>query len=198
MKIGPRRLYKILGSVIALPVFLLFFSSAFGATDLTVWLITSVPGGENAPVAGELEAFNHRFGADSSVTVVNTTDSFLCDQLLARNPEFSEPDWHMITSQRGLLNELVRFAHENHVLLNVRFLSWCRAFSYLQSALGRSEEEKKPDSMRLPDVAQVGDTWVGYLHDKDALMHRPETFSTCAGICITLAPNIGGPTGRGI
>ncbi len=83
----------------------------------------------------------------------------------------------MIVSQKAVLNELVRFAQENHVHLHVRFLSWCRAFSYLQSALGRSESEIKPDSMRLPDVAQVGDTWVAYLHEKDALMHRPDTFS---------------------
>ena len=177
MEIGLPRLCKIWDLSIAMPVFLLLFSSACGATDLTVWLIPSVPGGESAPTAGELEAFDRRSGSDGPVTVINTTDPFLCDQLLSRNPEFSEPDWHMIVSQKAVLNELVRFAQENHVHLHVRFLSWCRAFSYLQSALGRSESEIKPDSMRLPDVAQVGDTWVAYLHENDALMHRPDNFS---------------------
>ena len=143
---------------------------------MRLWLVSSTPGGDAIPDQDELSSFNLRFGANSPVTVSNTIDPFLCDQLLSRNPEYGEPDWQMVRSHCKLLDELVRFAEENRVRIVVRFLSCCRAFLHLDAAQNPDGKDGRRGTAPkdAPDVAQIGDTWAAWFADKDAMAAWPD------------------------
>ena len=173
MKVDSFLSNTVLSKLSIMPFLLFVLMGACEANDLTIWLIPSIPGGETVPGTADLEAFNRRFGQECPVTVANTNDPYLCDQLLLRNPEFSEPDWHMVFSQKELLVRLEDFAKDNQVHVSVRFLSWCRAFSYLRSAAAPVQKSRAHRDFQPPDIAQIGDTWVAYFADQEALLARP-------------------------
>jgi ABC-type glycerol-3-phosphate transport system substrate-binding protein len=141
--------------------------------SLTLWLMPALPPIKDTPVSGSqfeknLADFNGKFGAGSPVTVLNTTKPDLLSQLIAWNPEYAGPSWAMIKGQEEALEELARFARENRIHINVRFINWGKAFSELKDAAeakkqgGRSEE--------LPDLAQIGSTWVAYFASQGFLI----------------------------
>ncbi|MGH9800762.1 MAG: hypothetical protein ACRD82_10385 [Blastocatellia bacterium] len=70
------------------------------------------------------------------------------------------------------MDALRRFAKENNVRINVRFVWWVQAFDELR-AVAEGRQNAMLNNVRIaPDVAQVGSTWVGYFARSQALLPR--------------------------
>ena len=80
-------------------------------SDLTLWLIAiPVANASNSNLNWqnqdkEISLFNTEFGQEQTVTVLNTTQAWLKDQLISRNPESGEPDWQTIKAQRARIGD---------------------------------------------------------------------------------------------
>jgi ABC-type glycerol-3-phosphate transport system substrate-binding protein len=133
---------------------------------LTVWLMPNEPVdtkemvGQQA-IEEQVKLFNE---AQKNVTVLNTSDTHLREQLLAWNAEFAIPNWPIIKGQHRTLEALGRFAHQRGVHVQVLFVNWSRAFQELRQSLERPGGRK-----HAPDVAQVGSTWVPFFHNAKLL-----------------------------
>jgi ABC-type glycerol-3-phosphate transport system substrate-binding protein len=114
------------------------------------------------PVDVQVEDFNQEFGASCPVSVLNTTELSMRQQLVVWNQEFAVPNWAVVNGQRATLDALLRFAAATHVHVRVFFRTWNHALEDLVVAISGSAS---------PDVAQIGSTWVGYLSDSNALLH---------------------------
>ncbi len=125
----------------------------------------------------EISAFNNVYGNDGLVTVKNTTDALLRDQLIAPSPEYGEPDWSTIKRHRRTLTALKRFAETHNVHLNIRFVMWNRAFEHLTHTVGATATGDNNGKLTSPDVAQIGSTWIAYFDNSGAILThtgRPE------------------------
>lgn len=131
---------------------------------LRVWLLPAERG-VNTDVTDvrKLESLMDEF-RDSvvppGVLVENVSDPVLRAQLLAWNSEFAMPNFGWLRGQTATLQALGRFAKENGVQVKVRFNTWTNAFTELTDAVRIDQ---------LPDVAQVGSTWVARLGDEKLL-----------------------------
>jgi ABC-type glycerol-3-phosphate transport system substrate-binding protein len=143
---------------------------------LTVWLMPNEPAADVGPKAG-IDAEVKRFNEDlkrQSVTVLNTSDDYLRQQLLNWNPEFAVPSWGIIQGQSQTLRALGSFARKNGVAIRVLIVNWSQAFGDLQRALeGAGDSRLFP-----PDVAQVGSTWVAHFAKIRSLLAPSEPSQT--------------------
>jgi len=143
--------------------FILVLPAYAAAANLVVWLVPLVRDDSTGYVASQqqLAAFNEEFGVANAITVLNTTVPVLRDQLFVRNPESAEPNWPTIISQRQTLTALKRFATEQKITLDVRFIKWERMFSALNEALLGNNVASR---IQPPDVVQIGSTWKAYFN----------------------------------
>ena len=101
------------------------------------------------------------YGADSQVRCENLLNPMLKDQLVYNRGELGEPHWQRLFSQISLMKALKRFAQKNDHIVSVRFIMWGKLFSELQKAIHTNG---------MPDVFQVGSTWVKYFSDQGLLL----------------------------
>ena len=88
------------------------------------------------------------------VVLENTHDPVLRAQLLAWNQAFAMPNFGWVRGQTATLVALARFGKANGVRVSVRFNTWANALPELLRAASEHS---------LPDIAQVGSTWVSFL-----------------------------------
>jgi hypothetical protein len=136
---------------------------------VSVWLIPAenagpneIAQGENIP--GELDALRLSL-EKTGVRLLNVEDP-LAMKARSWNPQFSVPNFQVVATQRKTIRALQRFAEHHRVEVTVRLVTWDEAFGLLDAA--RTEG---PDA--LPDVAQVGTSWAGYLAGKRRIRSRP-------------------------
>jgi ABC-type glycerol-3-phosphate transport system substrate-binding protein len=150
-------------------------SEALGrqSQTVTVWLIPLEPADENTQA--DIDIFDRSVSRDGPVTVLNTRCRIYRDQLKNWNPEFDYPNFPIVKGQRQTIKALARFAKQNDVRINVRFVWWGQAFEELQKirAAGGDETCEDIEGGQLqvtPDVAQIGTTWVAYFAKRHALL----------------------------
>jgi len=86
---------------------------------LTVWLIPFDPPFEyicpeaKTPFKAHMDLFNQKWAA-SNITVLNTTVSWMVDQLVVWNPEYELPNWELIHGQEKTLAAIAKFSKINH------------------------------------------------------------------------------------
>jgi len=136
---------------------------------ITVWLIPSEEAEARAAsdavdIAKEIRDFNQSL-AHGSVRVLNTLPP-LDQQLIVWNSEFAVPNWAWVKNQTETIKALERFADLHKVKINVRFLTWDRAFADLN--LPRKADDQNPP----PDVVQIGTTWAAYFVSKGLIVSR--------------------------
>jgi len=142
---------------------------------LTIWIIPFEPPTEpihleeNIPLKDQLSWFNRKQAA-SNLTVLNTTVDWMVDQLVVWNSEFNLPNWSLICGQEKTLKALGQFAKENNVDLRVRFLTWKTIISGLENELSSRPKSALGEINRVPDVVQIGSTWVPYFAEKKILL----------------------------
>ena len=138
-------------------------SEVAGQKTITIWLIPSEPSSPDAGMPGmqncslphdmpqaltnnverEIENFNKRLAA-GHITVLNTQEP-LKAQLVNWSPEMAVPNWVWVRSQVVTLRTLERFAQQRGVHINVRFITWDRAFQDLRKALESDDDRGAPD-----------------------------------------------------
>lgn len=138
--------------------------------SLTAWLIPQELALEDR--AMDFNSFNREVSleGDGLVTVLNTTVPQYVSQLINWNPEFAYPNFSIIKGQRKTLSALCRFAKENKVRINVRFVWWGQAFQELQTTIRGSGNFTQSEFKIVPDVAQIGSTWVGYFTNSQVIL----------------------------
>lgn len=146
--------------------------SVMGQEDkkaLTIWLIPLELAATDQTM--DFDKFNEKVSEGGWVTVLNTTVGHYRAQLIAWNPEFAYPNFPIIKGQQRTLDALRRFAEQNQVHINVRFVWWGQAFEELRALTEGKMSAVVQDGVQIaPDVAQVGSTWVGYFAKKRALL----------------------------
>ena len=144
---------------------------------LVIWLIPMVRVAVHnyVPDPQELASFNKVYGRNQLITLSNTTDPVLRDQLLVRNPESPEPNWATILAQQDTLSNLSRFASQAKVRLTVRFLKWDRMFSALNQVFSRTRDPALP--IEAPDIAQIGTSWVKHFEQYSTIQDSSQESS---------------------
>jgi hypothetical protein len=144
--------------------------SAQTNAHLTAWLIpaedvspSNVAQGED--IRSQVDHFNRAL-AGTNLTVLNTIDP-LAMKLFSWNPEFAVPNAALVLSQRKTLAALSRFARNNNVDIDVRFMTWDDAVNLLRSINPKRHTEGDPD------VVQIGSTWAAYFAREPLIMSRP-------------------------
>jgi hypothetical protein len=178
-----KRLKKIYYAILHVTVFITFLiTGSASAADLVVWLVPLVRdcSPHHIPSEHDLKAFNSKYGIGKPVRVLNTTIPALRDQLLIRNPESPEPNLSTIISQQHTLTALQRFATNNDITLDVRFIKWGRMFSEINETLLK---KLSGNHIKPPDVVQIGSTWKSYLkkhmpiiQDDHVISSQPYTY----------------------
>ncbi len=141
--------------------------------SLTIWLIPLELAATDQTM--DFDKFNEKVSQGGWVTVLNTTVGQYREQLIAWIPEFAYPNFPIIKGQQKTLEALRRFAEQNQVHINVRFVWWGQAFNEAR-AIFEGKQNPVLDGVQIaPDVAQVGSTWVGYFAKKGALLPRDAT-----------------------
>lgn len=163
------------GSLLLAILLIQGLSEALGrqAQTVTVWLIPLEPADEDT--RADIDLFDRSVSQDGPVTVLNTRCRIYRDQLKNWNPEFDYPNFPIVKGQRQTIQALARFAKQNDVRINVRFVWWGQAFGELQKirAAGGGETCEDIEGVQLqvtPDVAQIGTTWVAYFAKRHALL----------------------------
>lgn len=136
---------------------------------ITVWLIPSEEAEARAAsnsgdIAHEIQLFNQSL-KDSPVRVLNTLPP-LDQQLIVWNSAFAVPNWAWVKNQVETIRALERFAVAHQIKINVRFVTWDRAFADLN--LPRHPDPNNPP----PDVVQIGTTWAAYFVSKGLIAPR--------------------------
>lgn len=103
------------------------------AQTVTVWLIPLEPADEDT--RADIDLFDRSVSEDGPVTVLNTRCRIYRDQLKNWNPEFDYPNFPIVKGQRQTIKALARFAKQNDVHINVRFVWWGQAFGELKNAV---------------------------------------------------------------
>ena len=173
MEVTPMN-WRLVVGLCALLVMLMVIPAGLAAQEapktLTIWLIPQELASKDKTM--DFDAFNREVEVGGWVKVLNTTVSYYRSQLTAWNPEFAYPNFPIIKGQRRTLDVLRRFAEQNNVTINVRFVWWGQAFDELR-AVTEGRQNAKQDNVRItPDVAQIGSTWVGYFARSQALIPR--------------------------
>jgi ABC-type glycerol-3-phosphate transport system substrate-binding protein len=142
------------------------------AQTVTVWLIPLEPADEDT--RADIDLFDRSVSQDGPVTVLNTRCRIYRDQLKNWNPEFDYPNFPIVKGQRQTIKALARFAKQNDVHVNVRFVWWGQAFEELQKISAAKGDETCEDveggQLRVtPDAAQIGTTWAAYFAKRNAL-----------------------------
>jgi hypothetical protein len=145
-------------------------ASQSSTRGVSVWLIPAENAGPNEIAQGEhipseLEALRLSLEG-TGVRLLNVEDP-LAMKARSWNPQFSVPNFQVVATQRKTIRALQRFAEHNRVEVTVRLVTWDEAFGLLDAA--RTEG---PDA--LPDVAQIGTSWAGYLAGKRRIRSRPD------------------------
>ena len=182
---GPARLFARLGgrsgvprriaiAIILAAVWLNFNVFAQTSRPITVWLIPSEEAEarattEPSKITGEIRGFNAALEhAEGRVRVLNTLPP-LDQQLIVFNEAFGVPNWAWVKNQIETIRALQRFSELHDVTINVRFITWDRAFSDL--TLPRKANMTSPP----PDVVQIGTTWAAYFASRDLIVSRPDS-----------------------
>lgn len=140
---------------------------------VTVWLIPSEEAevraaSDSADIAKEIRDFNQNLERDGRVRVLNTLPP-LDQQLIVWNPAFAVPNWAWVKNQTQTIIALQRFAASHDVDVNVRFITWDRAFADI------THPRKPNDPGPAPDVVQIGTTWAAYLVSKGMIISGAPT-----------------------
>jgi hypothetical protein len=153
-------------------VLILMSSTLLAAQNrpLTVWLIPSEEaearaGSDSNDITQEIQQFNQTL-KDGPVRVLNTVPP-LDQQLIVWNSAFAVPNWAWVKNQTETIRALQRFATLHKTRINVRFVTWDKAFASL--TLPRTPDENNPP----PDVVQIGTTWAAYFASKGLIVSRP-------------------------
>jgi multiple sugar transport system substrate-binding protein len=168
-----------------LVIFLILLPAAFSSAEtekqvndkvpLTIWIIPFEPPAETihleetVSLKDQLSWFNRKQAA-SNLTVLNTTVDWMVDQLVVWNTEFDLPNWSLINGQEKTLEALGDFAKNNNVNLRVRFLTWKTIVSELEDELNSRPKGASGEVSGVPDVVQIGSTWVPYFAEKKILL----------------------------
>lgn len=147
--------------------------AAFGQTarrQVSVWLIPAENAGPNDIAQGEripaeLEALRQSL-EKTGVHLLNVEDP-LAMKARSWNPQFSVPNFQVVATQRKTLKALQHFAETHNVEVIVRLVTWDEAFGLLSA-----RRTEGPDA--LPDVAQIGTSWAGYLAGNGQIRSRPD------------------------
>ena len=147
---------------------------------VTLWLIPIEPAVGHSPlikdqtpdVSKDILNFQRLFGPKNSVTVLNATPP-IDENLLTWNQEFFTTNWEILAGQIRTLKILQQFAKQKDVHINVLFVDWSKAFSELRLIAKSQIHQKSSEKIPLPDVAQVGSTWITYFKEKDRLLPIP-------------------------
>ena len=143
--------------------------------QLIIWIIPFEPPTETihleetVSLKDQLSSFNRKQAA-SNLTILNTTVDWMVDQLVVWNSEFNLPNWSLICGQEKTLESLGQFAKENNVDLRVRFLTWKTIISGLENELSSRSRSAPGEVNNVPDVVQIGSTWVPYFAEKKILL----------------------------
>jgi ABC-type glycerol-3-phosphate transport system substrate-binding protein len=138
--------------------------------EVRVWLIPAENAGPNDIAQGEripteLEKLRRSLEG-TGVRLLNVEEP-LAMKARSWNPQFTVPNFQVVATQRKTLGALQRFAQEHHVQVIVRFVTWDEAFGLLSA-----DRTEGPDA--LPDVAQTGSSWAGYLAARRKIRSRPD------------------------
>jgi ABC-type glycerol-3-phosphate transport system substrate-binding protein len=150
-------------------------ASAYGQDvrrSLTIWLIPLELADESTTIS--VDEFNEQVGEGGWVTVLNTTVPRFKDELKAWVPEFANPNFPIIKGQVKTIDALRRFAKQNDVHINVRFVWWGQAFQELQNFSNPEDEDGSNLNPIAPDVAQVGSTWLAYFGQRNVLLPQSQ------------------------
>lgn len=162
---------QILTAVVQCLLLLEFVGSATARSrPITVWLIPSEEAEARAAadpsaIGREIQAFNEGL-QKGRVRVLNTQPP-LAQQLIVWNAAFAVPNWAWVENQRETIRALQRFAASHNVDINIRFETWDRAFSDLNSP------RKLEGGIVPPDVVQIGSTWAAYFASHHMIVSRP-------------------------
>jgi ABC-type glycerol-3-phosphate transport system substrate-binding protein len=137
---------------------------------LTIWLIPLELADKDKTM--NFDEFNAEFSQGGWVTVLNTTVPYYRDQLIAWNPQFAYPNFPIIKGQRETLTALRRFAQENGIHINIRFVWWDQAFDELKATTEGKQSPMQDRIQIAPDVVMTGSTWIGYFAKKGTLLPR--------------------------
>jgi ABC-type glycerol-3-phosphate transport system substrate-binding protein len=137
---------------------------------LTVWLIPLELADKDKTM--NFDEFNAEFSQGGWITVLNTTVPYYRDQLIAWNPQFAYPNFPIIKGQRETLIALRRFAQENGIHINIRFVWWDQAFDELKATTEGKQSPMQDGIQIAPDVVMTGSTWIGYFAKKGVLLPR--------------------------
>lgn len=104
---------------------------------ITVWLIPSEEAEARAAIdpdviEKEIANFDRTFLAGGRVHVVNIRPP-LDKQLIVWNEAFAVPNWAWVKNQTHTIEALKRFATLHNVVINIRFITWDRAFADLNT-----------------------------------------------------------------
>lgn len=161
-------------AIILAAVCLNFNVFAETSRPITVWLIPSEEAEarattEPSKVSGQIREFNAALEhAEGRVRVLNTLPP-LDQQLIVFNEAFGVPNWAWVKNQTETIRALQRFSALHQVTINVRFITWDRAFSDL--TLSRKANMTSPP----PDVVQIGTTWAAYFASRGLIVSRPDS-----------------------
>jgi len=152
--------------------------SAQSDSDITIWLMPNEPAAKSDVAGRTVEEMKSKIEdavrdwgpKGSEVTLVNVTVPSLHQQLLALNRPYVMPLWPLVKGQERVLKELMKFAHEEHVHVNVRILDWTTAFSEIREALENQSSPEIADQQPHPDVIQIGTTWRAYFAKRGLLL----------------------------
>jgi hypothetical protein len=139
--------------------------------SVRVWLIPAENAGPNDIAQGERipeqMAALRKSLEGTGVRLLNVEDP-LALKAIFWNPQFNVPNFQVVATQSKTLDALKEFARDNGVEVVVRLVTWDEAFGLLNA--GQTEG---PDA--LPDVAQVGSSWAGYLAGRKAITAKPDS-----------------------
>jgi signal transduction histidine kinase len=137
---------------------------------VSIWIISAEGAGPNDIAQGEdlparMEALRSSL-AGTHVRLLNVEDP-LAAKTSSWFPEYTVPNFQAVASQRTTFAALARFAAQNNADVNLRLITWREATDLMRAA-----RTTGPDA--LPDVMEVGTTWLGYLAASGRIRSRPD------------------------
>jgi signal transduction histidine kinase len=137
---------------------------------VSIWIISAEGAGPNDIAQGEdlparMAALRLSL-AGTRVRLLNVEDP-LAAKTSSWFPEYTVPNFQAVANQRTTFAALARFAAQNNVDVDLRLITWRESTDLLHAA-----RTTGPDA--LPDVMEVGSTWLGYLAASGRIRSRPD------------------------
>jgi signal transduction histidine kinase len=137
---------------------------------VSIWIISSEAAGPNDIAQGEdlparVEALRLSL-AGTRVRLLNVEDP-LAAKTSNWFPEYTVPNFQAVANQRTAFAALARFAAQNNADIDLRLITWRESVDLLHAA-----RTAGPDA--LPDVMEVGTTWLGYLATSGRIRSLPD------------------------